>query len=73
VTDAALRFGTYAELKEGVVQAIVDTFAPVQQRYAELTADRSYLERVRRDGAARARDRAADTVRRAKYAIGLTP
>jgi tryptophanyl-tRNA synthetase len=68
---AALRFHNYAELKEGATQTIVDTFAPVQRRYAELTSDRAYLDQVRRDGAERARDRAAETVRRAKYAIGL--
>ena len=40
-------------------------------RDVELTGDRAYLDQVRRDGAERARDRAAETVRRAKYAIGL--
>jgi tryptophanyl-tRNA synthetase len=68
---AALRFTNYGELKEELTQAIVDTLAPVQRRYAELVADRGQLEQVRRAGAERARDRAADTVRRAKQAIGL--
>jgi tryptophanyl-tRNA synthetase len=68
---AALRFTNYGELKEELAQAIVDTLAPVQRRYAELMADRGQLEQVRRAGAERARDRAADTVHRAKQAIGL--
>jgi tryptophanyl-tRNA synthetase len=68
---AALRFDTYAELKDAVAQTIVDTLAPVQERYAQLIADPGYLESVRRDGAQRARDRAARTVHRAKRAIGL--
>ena len=45
---------------------------PIQERYAELMADPGHLDRVRRDGAERARDRAARTVGRAKQAIGLT-
>jgi len=67
----ALRFDTYAELKEALAQTIVETLHPIQQRYAELSAEKHYLDQVRADGAARARDRAARTVRRAKQAIGL--
>ena len=48
----------------------MDTLAPIQHRYAELMADPSYLDQVRRDGAERARDRAARPSR-AKQAIGL--
>ena len=65
------RFSGYAELKDAVSQAIVDTFEPIRQRHAELLADRTYLDEVRRDGAERARDRASATLRRAKQAIGL--
>jgi tryptophanyl-tRNA synthetase len=68
---AALRFASYGELKEELTQTIVDTLAPVQRRYTELVADRGHLEQIRRDGAERARDRAGDTLRRAKQAIGL--
>jgi tryptophanyl-tRNA synthetase len=67
----ALRFDSYADLKEAVAQAIVDTLEPIRQRYADLLADPAHLAAVRRDGAQRARDRAAETVRRAKHAIGL--
>jgi tryptophanyl-tRNA synthetase len=68
----ALRFDGYAELKNAVAQTIVDTLGPIQRRYADLLAEPSYLDSVRREGAERASDRAAQTVRRAKYAIGLT-
>jgi tryptophanyl-tRNA synthetase len=68
---AALRFDTYAELKEAVAQTIVDTLGPIRDAHADILADPSYLDQVRRNGTARARDRAADTVRRAKQAIGL--
>ena len=70
---AALRFSTYAELKAAVAQTIVDVLAPIKKRYGRLLADPGYLESVRRDGAERARDRAARTVHRAKRAIGLMP
>jgi tryptophanyl-tRNA synthetase len=68
----ALRFDSYASLKEALAEAIVDTLAPIQRRHAELIADRGYLEAVRQQGAARVRDRAAHTVVRAKRAIGLS-
>ncbi len=67
----ALRFASYTELKEALTAAVVDTLAPVQRRYAELMADRTYLDEVRRHGSERARDRAQQTVHRAKHAIGL--
>lgn len=67
----ALRFETYASLKEALAEAIVDTLAPIQRRYAELIAERGHLDAVRQRGAARVRDRAAGTVARAKQAIGL--
>jgi tryptophanyl-tRNA synthetase len=70
---AALRFTTYAELKEAVTDTIVDTLRPIQHGYAQLMADRGYLADVRRDGAERARDRAATTLQRARAAIGLPP
>jgi tryptophanyl-tRNA synthetase len=69
---AALVYGSYAELKEGVIESIVDTLAPVQARYREIADEPGYLEQVRREGAERARERAAITVARAKQAIGLS-
>jgi tryptophanyl-tRNA synthetase len=68
---AAERFATYAQLKEALAEAVVETLAPIQRRYAELVTDRGYLETVRRAGAERVRERAGRTVARAKRAIGL--
>jgi tryptophanyl-tRNA synthetase len=67
----AARFTTYAHLKEALADAIANTVAPVQRRYAELVADRPYLERLRREGAQRVRERARQTVDRARRVIGL--
>jgi tryptophanyl-tRNA synthetase len=68
----APRFRTYAEVKGALAVTIVDILRPIQSRYADLAADPGHLDSVRREGATRARDRAAQTVRRAKHAIGLT-
>jgi tryptophanyl-tRNA synthetase len=68
---AAARFSSYVELKEALAEAIVDTLAPIQRRYAEFINDRGYLDTVRRRGAELVRDRASRTVTRAKQAIGL--
>jgi tryptophanyl-tRNA synthetase len=68
----APRFRTYAEVKGALAETIVDILRPIQSRHADLAADPGHLDSVRREGAARARDRAAQTVGRAKHAIGLT-
>jgi tryptophanyl-tRNA synthetase len=67
----ALRFSSYAELKDSVAETIVDILTPIQERCAGLRTDPAYLASVRRDGAERFRDRAQQTVQRAKRAIGL--
>jgi tryptophanyl-tRNA synthetase len=64
-------FTTYGDLKEAVAGAVNEALRPIRERYATLTADPGQLDAIRRDGAARARDRAAATVARAKRAIGL--
>jgi tryptophanyl-tRNA synthetase len=66
-----LRFDTYGELKAAVTDAVVDTLAPLQVRYAEMAADPIRLRALLRDGAARACVRADTTVVRARRAMGL--
>src|SRR5262245_56702353 len=48
---AALLYGSYAELKDGVTASIVDALGPVQARYREIVGEAGYLEQVRRQGA----------------------
>jgi len=67
----AQRFVNYRELKEAAAEAVTAALRPVQRRYVELMAAPEGLGRVRREGAARARERTGATVRRAKRAIGL--
>jgi tryptophanyl-tRNA synthetase len=69
--QAAAGLGSYRELKEAVAEAIVAVLAPLQERYAELSADPAALTAMAREGAARARELAAPCLARAQEAIGL--
>ncbi|MPY98816.1 MAG: tryptophan--tRNA ligase [Actinophytocola sp.] len=69
----AEKFDRYGELKEAVADAVIATAAPVRERYVDLAADPGHVGSMLRAGAERARERAIDTVRRAKDAIGLLP
>jgi tryptophanyl-tRNA synthetase len=71
--ELAGAYHRYGDLKKAAADAVVAVLEPLQQRYAELTADPGYVEGVLRDGAARASAIAAPTVRRAKQMIGLLP
>jgi tryptophanyl-tRNA synthetase len=62
---------SYGRLKEAVVEAVTAALRPVQRRYAELARDPAYVRRVLADGAERAREQAAETVHRARQALGL--
>src|ERR1700761_7994078 len=68
---AAAGLGSYRDLKEAVAEAIVPGLTPLQERYAELSADPAALTAMAREGAARARELAAPYLDRAQQAIGL--
>ena len=53
----------YGDLKSDVGEAVVELFAPVQARYAELRADEPELRRLLRVGAEKARETSAPTLR----------
>ncbi|RZU52577.1 tryptophanyl-tRNA synthetase [Krasilnikovia cinnamomea] len=63
--------GSYAALKREVTGAVEAALAPIRARHAELAADPGYVDAVLADGAARVRDTARATIRRAREAIGL--
>ncbi|HEU4423999.1 MAG TPA: tryptophan--tRNA ligase [Pilimelia sp.] len=67
----AAAFTSYGELKGAVAEAVDATLRPIRQRYAELAKDPGYVRQVLVEGADRARDSAADTVHRARRALGL--
>jgi tryptophanyl-tRNA synthetase len=61
----------YGDLKKELATLVVDTLAPIQQRYAELTADPQTLDRILADGAERARAVAGKTMSRVRLAMGF--
>lgn len=69
----AAGFTSYRQLKTATAETVITTLAPLQRRYRELAADRSYVREVLAIGADRARERAAATVARTRRALGLLP
>jgi tryptophanyl-tRNA synthetase len=63
----------YGAFKATVAEAVVELLRPIQARHAELAADPAEVARLLDDGAHRARTIAADTLQRAKDAMGLLP
>ncbi len=61
----------YGDLKSVVAEAVVEEFAPVRERYAELIADPAELDRVLADGATRARTVALATMTAVRDRVGL--
>jgi tryptophanyl-tRNA synthetase len=52
----------YGQFKEDVGEAVVELFAPIQQRYDELRADEAELRRMLARGAEKAREASAPTL-----------
>ena len=61
--EAAYDGRGYGDLKTDVGEAVVELFAPVQERYSELRADEAELRRLLQVGAEKARETAAPTLR----------
>lgn len=70
-TALAADYQSYAQLKNAVIEAVEAMLRPIRLRHTELARDPGYVRRVLADGAERAQESAADTVHRAKRAIGL--
>ena len=62
----------YGQLKEAVGEAVVSILKPMQDRMAEIAADKSYLDKVIKENAERAYYSANKTLRKVKKKIGLT-
>jgi tryptophanyl-tRNA synthetase len=61
----------YGDFKGDVAQAVVEMFAPVRARFAELIAAPDHLDAVLHEGAARAREVASVTMATVRDRIGL--
>jgi tryptophanyl-tRNA synthetase len=71
--DVAASYEAYGPLKADTAAAIIELVRPIQERYAELSADPGAVEKVLRDGADKARSVASATYTRARNAMGLLP
>ncbi len=63
----------YGDFKADVAAAVVELFAPVRERYAELVADPAAVDAVLAEGAARAREVARATMAQVRERVGLFP
>jgi tryptophanyl-tRNA synthetase len=67
------RYEQYGPLKADTAEAVVEALRPVQSRFAELQADPAEVQRIIRQGAAKAQALAAPVLERAYLATGLLP
>ena len=63
----------YGDFKADVADAVVALFAPVRERYAELSSDPGYLEDVLAQGHAKAKVVAEATMAAVRERVGLLP
>jgi tryptophanyl-tRNA synthetase len=61
----------YGDLKKQVGQMVASSLEPIQQRYAEITADPAYLDEILKEGAERVMPVANATVELVKSRMGL--
>lgn len=61
----------YGHFKTTVGEAVVETLKPYQAEQAKLMADRTHLDKVAAEGAAKAAERAAGTLAKVKEAVGF--
>ncbi len=61
----------YGDFKKRVAEAVIARLEPIQKRFHEVTSDVGYIDKVLLEGRDRILPIAADTVRKAKRAMGL--
>jgi len=61
----------YGDFKAALTERLVETLAPIQQRYNELISDMPTLEAILAQGAEEVRPLAETTIQRVKNAVGL--
>jgi tryptophanyl-tRNA synthetase len=69
--EAAYEGKGYGDFKADVAEAVIELFAPVRERYAELIAAPDHLDDVLAAGAARARETAVRTMAGVRDRVGL--
>lgn len=69
----AERFERYGDLKSACAEAVVETLRPIQQRFADLSADPAGTAAILASGAEKARSIAGPVLERARANLGLLP
>ena len=70
-TEAEFAGKGYGDFKAALTNRLVETLAPIQQRYYELINDRTELEAILKQGADEVRPMAAKTLNHVKKVVGL--
>ncbi len=63
----------YGDLKKQLAEDIIRFNEPVRERIEEISADSHYLNKVVKEGAAKARESAAATIKEVRHIIGYRP
>ena len=66
--DCSIRYG---DLKKQLAEDILNITTPIRERVADMLADEAYISRVVRDGAEKARARAAETLAEMRSIMGI--
>jgi tryptophanyl-tRNA synthetase len=61
----------YADLKKELAEVVIEGLSPIQKKYAEFTADPSYIDSLMAKGAEQAKPLAEKTLTRVKATVGL--
>ena len=61
----------YGDLKKQIAEDLCKTVAPIRERINEYKANKDLLDRIAREGAERARQSAADTLKEVRRIIGF--
>jgi tryptophanyl-tRNA synthetase len=71
ITAESVNGMRYGDFKKRVAEVVIARLEPIQKRFHEITAEAGYIDRVLTEGRDRVLPIAADTVRKAKRAMGL--
>jgi tryptophanyl-tRNA synthetase len=66
--DCSIRYG---DLKKQLAEDILKVTTPIRERVTDILADEDYLRRVVKQGAERARERAAATLAEVRHVMGI--
>ncbi len=71
--EASFADSRYGDFKKAVAAEVIAYLAPVRERYTELRADESELDRILARGAAQAQALASETLADVRHAMGFGP